>query len=297
MSESAAQETQPRARSVTLGDGRALAYAEWGDPSGTPVLFFHGSQSSRLERHPDDSIARARNVRLITIDRPGHGLSDFQPDRTLLDWPGDAAALADALGLDRFAVMGMSAGGPYALACALKMPERLTSATIIASAAPLDVPEVRAHLPRQLKTMFGVAHIAPWLVSAMLSRARKKALADPVKAVEPALKQFSAPDQAVLARPEIRAVLPSMYAEAYRLDQRGPAWEVTHTMSRPWGFRVEDVRMHVNLWQGEADNNVPVEWGRWFAATLPDCTAHFLPGEGHLLIFDHWGEILDEALS
>jgi pimeloyl-ACP methyl ester carboxylesterase len=101
-----------------LRDGRALGYAEYGDPGGTPVFFFHGSPGSRLQRHPDASIASELGTRIITIDRPGYGLSDFQPERTLLDWPADVAQLADALHIERFAAIGLSGGGPYLLACA-----------------------------------------------------------------------------------------------------------------------------------------------------------------------------------
>lgn len=108
-----------------LSDGRSLGYAEYGAEDGRPIFFFHGSQSSRFERHPDDSIAVRNNARVIVVDRPGHGLSDFQPGRTILDGPADIVELADGLGLDRFGVMGMSAGGPYALACGLLIPDRL----------------------------------------------------------------------------------------------------------------------------------------------------------------------------
>src|SRR5437868_4337089 len=110
-----------------LRDGRALGYAEYGDPGGTPVFFFHGSPGSRLQRHPDPSITSSFGARIITVDRPGYGRSDFQPGRRLLDWPADAAQLADALSIERFAAIGLSGGGPYLLACAYAMPERLIS--------------------------------------------------------------------------------------------------------------------------------------------------------------------------
>ncbi|MDJ0497340.1 MAG: alpha/beta hydrolase [Acidimicrobiia bacterium] len=101
-------------QTLRLEGGRALGYAEWGDASGFPLFHFHGSSSSRLERPVQPDVLSA--VRLVTIDRPGHGLSDFQPDRSLLDWPEDIAALADHLGIEGFAVSGWSFGGPYALA-------------------------------------------------------------------------------------------------------------------------------------------------------------------------------------
>src|SRR5207245_3071247 len=107
-----------RRNDVRLPDGRRLAYDDAGDPAGRPLLFFHGLGASRRARHPDDGVAAGLGVRLLTVDRPGIGGSDPLLRRRLLDWPGDVAALADELGLDRFAVAGWSAGGPHALACA-----------------------------------------------------------------------------------------------------------------------------------------------------------------------------------
>ena len=126
------------AQTLTLPDGRKLGFAEWGDPEGKPIFHFHGSSSSRLE-HPylEHHLV---GVRLVTIDRPGHGLSSFQPSRQLLDWPRDVDTLADHLGLGTFAVSGWSFGGPYAMACAFSFPERLTAVGLISSFAPYNRP-------------------------------------------------------------------------------------------------------------------------------------------------------------
>ncbi|MBU1879209.1 MAG: alpha/beta hydrolase, partial [Chloroflexi bacterium] len=116
---------------ILLPDGRRLSYAEYGDPAGAPVFLFRGTPSSRLACHPDDTIATDLGARVIVTERPGFGRSDFQPGRTLLDWPADVVALADALGLDRFAIVGTSGGGPHAAACAYRIPQRLTLAAIV----------------------------------------------------------------------------------------------------------------------------------------------------------------------
>src|SRR5438067_1134403 len=113
--------TRPLVQVVSLRDGRQLGFAEWGDPAGAPVFFFHGMPSSRLNSHADPAALDTHHARWIAIDRPGMGLSAFQPRRMLLDWPEDVVQLADALGLDRFAVVGNSAGGPYAAACAFRI--------------------------------------------------------------------------------------------------------------------------------------------------------------------------------
>ena len=108
---------------VRLSDGRTLAYTEYGDPRGTPVMFFHGTPGSRLFHHPDGSIATNLGARLVAIDRPGFGSSDPDPERTLTDWPADVTAVADALGIGELAVAGFSGGGPYVAACAAELPD------------------------------------------------------------------------------------------------------------------------------------------------------------------------------
>ncbi len=120
-------------RTIRLRDGGRLGYAEWGDTDGRPLLYFHGWPGARVEGRLGAEVARAKGIRFIALDRPGMGLSDYQPRRTFVDWPIDVAELAAALGLDRFAVLGISGGGPYAAACAWKLSERLTGAGIARS--------------------------------------------------------------------------------------------------------------------------------------------------------------------
>ncbi len=151
-------------QSLTLSDGRNLAYAEFGDAHGRPVFFLHGQPGNRLFRHPDDGIASSLGIRLITVDRPGYGPSDFQPRRRLLDWPHDVGALADALGLDRFAVLGFSAGGPYAAVCACRIPHRITRVGLVDSAPPMHLPEIRRGSPRLLRLNHALARHSPLLL-------------------------------------------------------------------------------------------------------------------------------------
>jgi pimeloyl-ACP methyl ester carboxylesterase len=123
-------------QTLQLADGRLLSYAEYGDLAGQPLFFFHGGNDSRLEAAILDETAQKLGVRIIAPDRPGYGRSTFQAQRTFLDWPNDIAQLADALGIVQFAVAGHSGGGPHAAVVAYGMPERLTSVTLISSAAP-----------------------------------------------------------------------------------------------------------------------------------------------------------------
>jgi pimeloyl-ACP methyl ester carboxylesterase len=125
-----------------LPDGRTLVYAEYGAPAGKPIIYFHGSPGSRLDPQMlDQSCLVKFNVRLIAPDRPGMGLSDFQPNRKISDWPDDVVALADSLGLHSFAVLGVSGGAPYAEVCALKIPHRLTAVAIVSGVGPFAAPD------------------------------------------------------------------------------------------------------------------------------------------------------------
>ena len=140
---------------VHLADGRALAWTEAGEHSGSPVFSFHGLPGSRFQRHPDGGIARSRGLRLIHVERPGFGLSSPRPGRTLAEWPRDVAALADALGIGRFAVLGISGGGPFALACASLLPERVSACVTLGGVTDMGWPgawdgysEIERHLMR-----------------------------------------------------------------------------------------------------------------------------------------------------
>ena len=155
-------------RSVTLPDGRELAYEEYGDPAGDPVLSFHGGLSSRLDAAPAHQAALDLGVRLLSPDRPGMGRSTFQPGRRLLDWPADVAALTDALGIDRFAVMGWSCGGPYAAVCGARMSDRVTAVGLLSSAVPFELVGTTKGLARDDRILLFLVRWAPWLASALL---------------------------------------------------------------------------------------------------------------------------------
>src|SRR5918996_4665095 len=141
-------------RTIRLRDGRRLGFAEWGDAGGRPLLYFHGWPGSRVEGRLADETARSRRIRMIAVDRPGMGRSDFPPRRTLVDWPDDVVEVAAAVALDRFAVLGISGGGPYAAACAWKLSDRLTRAGLVSCLTPLDVPGATAGMGRRNRLSF-----------------------------------------------------------------------------------------------------------------------------------------------
>jgi pimeloyl-ACP methyl ester carboxylesterase len=276
---------------IRLRDGRSIGYAEFGDPDGRPLVFFHGSPGSRLEGRLADGAAKGRGVRVVALDRPGFGASDFQPGRTILDWPDDVVEVADALDIARFAVLSISAGAPFALACAFKVPERLTGAAVVSGVAPPGVegttkgmmPLIR--LERLLGERLPWLAAAPyWLMEQMTKRAPERSLSSMSGSLPPS-------DRAVLARPEVRDVLLESSVESFRRGSRAAAQELV-LYARPWRFRLAEIDMRVHLWCGDADPIMTPPMGRYLAGVIPHCRATFLPGEGHLLMVDHMEEVL-----
>jgi pimeloyl-ACP methyl ester carboxylesterase len=279
---------------IRLHDGRLLGYAEVGDPADKPVFFFHGVPSSRL-LHPDKSITEALGVRLILMDRPGFGLSDFQTGRTLLDWPDDVAEVADLLGFDRFAVVGASGGGPYVAACAARIPQRLTAAAMVGSMGPVDAPGVTNGMPWVRWAGTSIGRHAPWLLRPLMWLLQNPGR-NPDRFFERYTAHNPAADRVLLDQPEIRAMLKASYAESARQGIRGFAWEV-RLVSRSWGFRLEDISIPIQLWHGEKDTSTPLAMALHMAKAIPNCQVTLFPDEGHFVLFTHWREILTVLVS
>jgi pimeloyl-ACP methyl ester carboxylesterase len=265
------------------------------------VLLFHGLPGSRLQRPPDSAAALALGARVIAVDRPGFGLSDFQPDRTLYDWPRDIAALADALGIAQFAVAGVSAGGPYALACAWRLAGRVTAAALASSPCPTELDGVLTGMIRSNQIVIRTAQRTPPRLAHVIAR-----LIDTVTLRKPlwiaglVFGLVSAPltpeERATLAEPDIQHMYRESVLEAYRNGWRGHAWDLI-VLNRPWGIPLEKLDVPIYLWHGECDRLVPAGMGRYLASRLPRCTATFVPGGGHLLVFSRWRAMLAALLG
>jgi pimeloyl-ACP methyl ester carboxylesterase len=285
-------QTTMTGKTIRLPDGRQLSYAEYGDPDGMPLLFFHGSPGSRLQAKVFDSTARDVGVRMVAPERPGHGLSDFQPKRSILDWAHDVEVLADRLQLDRFAAMGISGGGPYVAATAYQLPERVTKAAFVSPAGPLTFPDATTGMLPSNRLLFRLARRAPWVVNLMLQNVARSM--NKPERVRKALSNRRVPavDIVVLQDDEVWNTLLADSREAFRTGTRGVTWDLV-LCARPWGFRLEEIQVPTYLWHGEADVNAPVSMGRAIARAIPHCQATFVPGEGHLsLASKHMDEIL-----
>jgi pimeloyl-ACP methyl ester carboxylesterase len=280
---------RPRAdATITLADGRALAYCEWGNPTGFPVLLVHGGPGSRL-LCPDEDATAAAGVRLLTVDRPGYGGSDPRPDPSLLGWADDVKVLADRLSLERFAMVGWSAGGGYALACAARMPERISTVGLACCEGPYD--EVPGALEQGMtpaeRTLFELIRRDPV--------AARGAVADHVGWYQDpdTIWEGETPayDVPILARPDAREALTKMFREGARQGVGGLVDDWI-ALSRPWGFALADLALPVWVWHGELDRVVGPAHAHWFSAVLPNATLVLYPAEGHLVLLQHWDEIL-----
>jgi pimeloyl-ACP methyl ester carboxylesterase len=257
------------ARERATSPRRPPTFDDVGDPAGTPVLYFHGGGDSRLSRHPDDAIAASLGVRLVAVDRCGPAVRG----RTLVSWARDVEALADRLELERFAVVGWSAGGPHALAVAAVLPERVARVALVGS---MPLPDGVSSLPRDVQRIMRVARFAPWLAARGLERWGRQppgATGDP-----------SSDEAYALGR-----------VESFR---HGGLWLARELacLGRPWGFGLADVTAPVTLWWGEDDRVCPPSIGRDYERLLPNAALRLVPGT-HQLLFARWREILADAAS
>jgi pimeloyl-ACP methyl ester carboxylesterase len=282
-------------RTIGLRDGRALGYAEWGALDGAPVMYFHGLPGSRLDLAPEPfaAAARAAGVRAIAVDRPGFGLSEFQPGRRYLDWPADVAQLADVLGLERFAVLGYSCGGPYAAACAQAIPDRLTATAIVSGVGPPDMPRFSDGLGRADRRLIPLARRAPWLARLGVRRALRTAERDPDRFLAEFEGELSPPDRKLLSSPDVREAVRTSFLEAGRAGPRGMVhdWAV---WGRRWDLRLEAIAgpVHVQMWHGDRDATVPLHHAEEVARRVAGARLIVWNGEGHLHAPEVWREVL-----
>jgi len=284
-------ELGPKSRQITLSDGRLLGFDDFGDPEGTPVLFFHGFGSSRVVRHPDDDIAAELGVRVIAIDRPGIGISTRQPGRRVTDYPRDVAELLDILEIERCAVVAWSGGGPYALACAWQMPDRFSVIGLISAPAPLSGAGSTGYTWPRHRAMSRTADHAPWVIALAMWQWSRQQKSDPHKQLDEAISGMVEADREILGDPALRAVMIANASEMYR-QGTGGVYDEALCLARPFGFPIGGVTVPVRIWHGALDKVVPVGMGKYLARNIADAVATFYPHEGHHFVYERWREIL-----
>lgn len=288
MSDAQAEEIN---QSLTLSDGRTLGFAAYGPQDGPPVFYFTGGNSSRLEGRWFIEAAQAEHVRLIVPDRPGFGLSTFQPGRRFLDWPQDVLQLADALGIGDFSIFGLSGGGPHVLATVYRHADRVRKSAIVSGAAP---PEMKGKLDGMwppVRLIYLTARYLP-AVNRFLLKQMAAFYSNEVQMVRQMKRALPKPDAELIARrPEIISIFAQSTQEALRQGLQGDAWE-WQMYVRPWGFQVKDIRKEIKLWYGLSDQQAPAYIGRYLVGELPHSELITVDDGGHFsTINNHIGEI------
>jgi pimeloyl-ACP methyl ester carboxylesterase len=236
---------------VTLSDGRRVSYVSAGDPGGRPIVYFEGSPGHVRLRERDSAAAAATGVRVILVHRPGYRGSDAHSKRTMLDWARDVEAVADALHLDEFAVMGQSMGGGHALACGYALQPRVTTVAIASGHAPLDLAGAMAAMGGASTRLFRIGRRAPWLITPIMRAVSGKAGKDPAGFLDSSIDGCP-PSEAALYDAEFRDMVVTAIAEQAERGSPGIIGD-TYALVRPWGFDPAGIHVPVSLWYGTAD--------------------------------------------
>jgi len=270
-------------RFFTLKSGRKIAYYEYGDLSGKPIIFCHGT-GSHVHVMLLHEAAREHGYRIIVPDRPGVGLSDFYPQRKLLDGADDIALLADNLGIGKFGVMGISGGGPTVLACAYRLKDRLDFAVDLAGAAPLYSDKEALKKLGTIDRIYAKigTHLPLFLfqIPFALLGFQQKRLKDPQAFANMMRSSMCDADMELFVTPEMQYVFMRDFQELFRQGSRGPALDA-QLIYHKWDFDVSKITMHFEIRQGSEDRWIPPYFSQYLAKVLPDVKLNIIEGQGH----------------
>ena len=266
---------------LNLEGGGHLAFTEYGDASGVPVLFCHGWPSSRTMAELMHEAATDLHMRIISPDRPGIYQSSYQPGRKLADWPGVVRQLMDHLRISAFRIMGISGGAPYAYVTAAALPERVQAVAVVSGAPPIVEPEKHARLLPLYRRMLWLHRNIPSVLRIIFHVARPIATVAPAFRFRHLLLQLLPPLDAAALRDS--AAFDACF-ESARRGWRGPAEGMisdAEIYATPWGFRLEDVSRPVRLWHGMQDRSFSFSTAEQVAARFPNCKLHLIENAGH----------------
>jgi pimeloyl-ACP methyl ester carboxylesterase len=269
--------------SVAVRAGRRLSFAEFGVPRGSAIIWMHGTPGARRQVPIEARVfAEDHDLRIIGVDRPGIGSSTPHLYENILDWTGDLVEMCEVLDIDTFRVIGLSGGGPYALAAGAALPDRVHGVGVLGGVAPTKGPDAISG---------GLVTLAPY-AAPVLSVARIPLgflLAQAIRLVRPVAGPildgyaYVQPrgDKELLARPEFRAMFLDDLISGSRFHFGAVLSDVI-LFTRPWGFEAADVQVPVHWWHGDDDHIIPHAHGEHMAGRLPQATFTTIPGESHL---------------
>ena len=277
---------------VVLSDGRSLSFARFGNPEGRPVFYFHGFPGSRLEPQSNHEAFLKAGIQLLALDRPGMGKSTRKSKRKLLDWPDDVVEVAKILNLEKFSILGVSGGGPYALACARAIPGYLNRVTVACGIGPMDAPNSTSGMMLSNRIMFRYGRFFPPLVRLSVYLLVRQLSSKPVKGFDKFVKGLPEVDRLILSNSTGKETVLESAMEGVRQGS-GPLLDEISIYSRSWGFKLEDISIPVSFFQGELDIDVPASMARYQASLIPSSEANFYPADGHFsLLTNHIDEII-----
>lgn len=290
-------------QTVAAADGRSLTIAEWGAPDGFPVFLLHGTPGSRFVGQAHAGAYASVGARVITYDRPGYGGSNRFRGRRVVDSVSDVSAIADSLGIDRFAVSGGSWGGPHSLAVAARLPERVTRAACLAGVAPFDMPgfDWFADMDAVNIEELGWAREGEDVLAREIERTAagmlKRVAEDPSKVISDNV-ELSEADRAVMANPEQHEAIRRGINEAFRHGVWGYVDDIL-CLIQPWGFDVTEIRVPTRILYGLNDVLVPRQHGEWLAHNVPNAEAVIDQRGGHMpdpnLVTERFGWLVQPA--
>jgi pimeloyl-ACP methyl ester carboxylesterase len=268
-------------RRVEIGHQRTLGCAEFGDPAGQVVFWLHGTPGGRLQIPPSaPHEALARGLRIVAVERPGTGWSSPHRYVRVRDFAADLAALADVLEVERFAVIGLSGGGPYALACAHDLSTRVVATCVLGGFGPVRGPEAVPSYTRFLSLLAPLLEVVADPMGRALARALVPLVPHSARAVRAFAAFTSEADRRILTSPAFEAVFVGDILHVMG-DGLGAASHDMRLFARDWGFQLADIRGPVFFWQGEHDGIVPPSHGRHQARLVPRAELTMAANEGH----------------
>jgi pimeloyl-ACP methyl ester carboxylesterase len=285
---------------LRLKNGGELAYAEYGSATGMPVFFFHGWPSSRTMAQLTETAARELGVKIISADRPGIRDSSFQPNRKLVDWPQIVEQLADHLGIERFRILAISGGAPYAYAAAWRIPERVQAVAIASGAPPIVDLGDHSGLLSLYRRMLWLHRCSPQTLRVLFY------LTGAIARIRPPVRFRPLVFKLLKLQPCDAASLEDSVAFEACFESQRHAWRASikgltadaEIFAARWGFRLEDVDVPVRLWHGTKDRAFSTGVAEYVAARLPNCKARYVEGEGHYsLPIRHMREILADLIA
>ncbi len=269
------------------GDGNRVAWNEYGDPAGRPLIFYHGWPSSHLQARLLHHLARERGFRVLALDRPGMGQSTYQPGRTLKSWPELLAAFADAQGIGKFSQLGVSGGGPYVLACAATMPERLIASAVLCGAAPLWNAD-RGGLHPVYRIMIPLLKLPRNWFSPLLSTATRYSTASPDRPpVSWILRMLPEPDRRIMREnPYIQRIFAESFNEGVRQGGRCVT-DDGEIYLHDWEIPLDEIRHPIHYWHGGHDRHISAAMARHFVSRVAGAALTIDPEEGHFSLAIH----------